>query len=60
MSDLDDLAALAIECGFAIHRDLGPGLLESCYEVLPPQASLVPDWRWSGNRSSISNIAGYS
>lgn len=34
MSDLEDLAALAIECGFAIHRDLGPGLLESCYEVL--------------------------
>jgi GxxExxY protein len=34
MSDLEELAALAIECGFAIHRDLGPGLLESCYEVL--------------------------
>ena len=34
MSDLEQLAALAIECGFSIHRDLGPGLLESCYEVL--------------------------
>ncbi len=34
MSDLEKLAAEAIECGFAIHRDLGPGLLESCYEVL--------------------------
>jgi GxxExxY protein len=34
MSDLEELAALAIECGFAIHRDLGPGLLESCYELL--------------------------
>jgi GxxExxY protein len=34
MSDLEELAALAIECGFAIHRDLGPGLLESCYEIL--------------------------
>lgn len=34
MSDIEELAALAIECGFAIHRDLGPGLLESCYEVL--------------------------
>jgi GxxExxY protein len=34
MSDLEELAAQAIECGFAIHRDLGPGLLESCYEVL--------------------------
>ena len=34
MSDLEDLAALAIECAFSIHRDLGPGLLESCYEIL--------------------------
>jgi GxxExxY protein len=34
MSDLEELAALTIESGFAIHRDLGPGLLESCYEVL--------------------------
>ncbi len=34
MSDLEEPVALAIECGFAIHRDLGPGLLESCYEVL--------------------------
>ncbi|MET1112875.1 MAG: GxxExxY protein [Allosphingosinicella sp.] len=34
MSDVEKLAAEAIECGFAIHRDLGPGLLESCYEIL--------------------------
>jgi GxxExxY protein len=34
MSDVEQLAALAIQCGFAIHQDLGPGLLESCYEVL--------------------------
>ena len=34
MSDLEALAALAIEAGFEIHRDLGPGLLESAYEIL--------------------------
>jgi GxxExxY protein len=34
MSELEKMAALAIECAFTIHRDLGPGLLESCYEVL--------------------------
>lgn len=34
MSNVEDLATQAIQCGFAIHRDLGPGLLESCYEVL--------------------------
>jgi GxxExxY protein len=34
MSDVEDLAHQAIQLGFAIHQDLGPGLLESCYEVL--------------------------
>lgn len=34
MSNVEELAALAIQCGFEIHQDLGPGLLESCYEVL--------------------------
>jgi len=34
MSDLEELAAQAIECAFSIHRDLGPRLLESCYEIL--------------------------
>lgn len=34
MSDVEKLAALAIESGFKIHRDLGPGLLESVYETL--------------------------
>ncbi|HEX8624267.1 MAG TPA: GxxExxY protein [Allosphingosinicella sp.] len=34
MSDVEELAHQAIQCGFAIHQDLGPGLLESCYEVL--------------------------
>jgi GxxExxY protein len=34
MSDVEKLAALAIDCGLSIHRDLGPGLLESIYETL--------------------------
>jgi GxxExxY protein len=34
MSDLEKLAALAIDCGYKIHHDLGPGLLESVYETL--------------------------
>ena len=34
MSDVERLAALAIDCGLSIHRDLGPGLLESVYETL--------------------------
>ena len=32
MADVETLARVAVDCGFRIHRDLGPGLLESVYE----------------------------
>ena len=32
--DLELIARKAVDCGFRLHRDLGPGLLESVYEVL--------------------------
>jgi iron complex transport system substrate-binding protein len=34
MRDLEELARIAIDCGFKIHNSLGPGLLESVYEVI--------------------------
>jgi GxxExxY protein len=34
MRDLEDLARIAVDCGFQIHNSLGPGLLESVYEVI--------------------------
>jgi GxxExxY protein len=34
MSDVEKLTSLAIDCGYKIHHDLGPGLLESVYETL--------------------------
>lgn len=34
MADIEDLARVAIDTGFHIHKELGPGLLESVYEVL--------------------------
>ena len=34
MTDIEDLARYALKVGLEIHRDLGPGLLESAYEVL--------------------------
>lgn len=34
MLDIEDLARTAIDCGFQIHKRLGPGLLESAYEVV--------------------------
>jgi iron complex transport system substrate-binding protein len=38
MKDIEALARQAIACGLTIHRDLGPGLLESAYEALMAQA----------------------
>ena len=30
----DEIATVVVECAFALHKELGPGLLESVYEVL--------------------------
>jgi GxxExxY protein len=32
--DIEDYAKVAIDCGFQLHKQLGPGLLESVYELL--------------------------
>ena len=32
MNEVDECAALAVDLGLKIHRDLGPGMLESVYE----------------------------
>lgn len=34
MRVVEDLARVAVDCGLRIHRDLGPGLLESVYEAV--------------------------
>lgn len=34
MRDIEELARLTVDCGFRIHTELGPGLLESVYEVV--------------------------
>jgi GxxExxY protein len=34
VKDLEALARAAVDCGFRIHKELGPGLLESVYEAL--------------------------
>lgn len=38
MKDIEEIARHVVDIGFAIHRDLGPGLLESVYESLLAQA----------------------
>jgi len=40
MRDVEVFAQLAVDCGLAVHRRLGPGLLESVYEAAMA-ASLV-------------------
>ena len=32
--ELEELARIAVDCGFKVHTGLGPGLLESVYEVV--------------------------
>jgi GxxExxY protein len=34
MADLEELATAVLDVAFAVHRDVGPGLLESVYERL--------------------------
>ncbi|HWI88010.1 MAG TPA: GxxExxY protein [Sphingomicrobium sp.] len=34
MAHIEQLARVAIDCGLHIHKELGPGLLESVYEAL--------------------------
>jgi GxxExxY protein len=34
VADIEEVARIAIDCGFHIHKELGPGLLESVYEAL--------------------------
>jgi len=35
---IEDVAKIAVDCGFKLHKELGPGLLESVYEVLLAEA----------------------
>jgi len=35
---LEELAAAAVDSGFHIHKELGPGLLESVYEIVLAEA----------------------
>lgn len=34
MTEIEEIAARAIDCGFKVHKQFGPGLLESVYEMV--------------------------
>jgi iron complex transport system substrate-binding protein len=38
MAAIEELASAAVDCGFHIHKELGPGLLESVYEAVLAEA----------------------
>jgi hypothetical protein len=38
VSCIDELAAIAVDCGFHIHKELGPGLFENVYEAVLAEA----------------------
>jgi GxxExxY protein len=33
-AEVEELAKAAVNCGYQIHKEIGPGLLESAYEIL--------------------------
>jgi GxxExxY protein len=38
VTELEELARIVIDCGYNLHKDIGPGLLETVYEVLLVQS----------------------
>ena len=34
VGEVEELATIAVDCGFLLHKEISPGLLESVYEVL--------------------------
>jgi len=34
LDEIEDFARIAVDCGFQLHCDVGPGLLESVYQAL--------------------------
>jgi GxxExxY protein len=32
--DIEDIASIVVDCGFSVHKGLGPGLLESAYQAV--------------------------
>ena len=32
--DIEEVARIAVDCGYKLHKEVGPGLLESVYEIL--------------------------
>ena len=42
--NLEELSAMVVDAGYHLHRELGPGLLESVYEAVLAHVAPVDDW----------------
>jgi GxxExxY protein len=56
--ELDDIARQVVDCGFNIHRELGPGLLESVYELVLVRALEKRGFRMERQRSVSFTFEG--
>ena len=50
--DVEQVSAIAVDCGLKVHKDLGPGMLESAYEAV---LSLLRDLRVKCNPEVYAN-----
>ena len=55
MRELDDITEAIIDAAIQIHRDLGPGLLESVYEAVLARALEKRGLMWSDKRRFASS-----
>jgi GxxExxY protein len=59
MRALDDITEAIIDAAIQIHRDLGPGLLESVYEAVLARALEKRGFMWTVKRSFGSSTTGW-
>lgn len=56
MKELDEITGAIVDAAMQIHRQLGPGLLESVYEVVLAQSLKSVACRSSGSGRWLSNM----
>ena len=56
MRDLDDITGAIVDTALQIHRDLGPGLLESVYKTILAKSLERRAFASRRRKSFVSNI----
>jgi iron complex transport system substrate-binding protein len=56
--DVEKLASIAVDCGLKLHKELGPGLLESVYEAVMAASLARRGVSVDGKSRSRSNLTG--